>query len=387
MTDGEGRSEDTTDRHRRVLLDRTRSLQEALDGGHTRWHPGIPPIAHVDPGEVVVMDARDGGDGQIGWDTTEADVAGYDLDRLHPLTGPFHVSGVEPGDLVEVEILEITAPDFGWSRVSPGGGGLMRDSVRDSLLVKWTLEEGVARSAELPGVAISGAPFIGTIGVAPSLSRLGPIAERERALTDEGGWALLPSPKNAVPRDPEIAATGLRTMPPREFGGNMDIKDIVAGCRVTFTANVAGALLSIGDLHFAQGDGESFGTAIEMDGTVRFRCSVRKSAELRWRPRGPFLETPAGSRARDGRPYLITTGVSVDDQDNNGYLDVGLAAQNALNEMTDYLTGERGYSRAQAQCIVSVAGDLRVNVVNNPPNPVVSVALPLDIFDEEVMAR
>jgi formamidase len=367
----------------RVVLDRTRSLQEALDGGHTRWHPHVPPIAHIVPGEVVVIDVRDGGDAQIGWDTTEADLARYDIDRLHPLTGPFDVAGVEPGDLVEVEVLEITPPDFAWSRVSPGGGGLMRDSVHEPLLVKWRLEGGVARAAALPGVAIAGAPFIGTIGVAPSLSRLAAIAERETRLADQGGWALLPSPRNAVPREPEIEEEGLRTMPPREFGGNMDVKDLVAGCRVVFTANVAGALLSIGDLHFAQGDGESFGTAIEMSGTVRFRCGVHKAAEARWRPRAPFLRTPAGS-SRDGRPYLITTGVSVDDRDRNGYLDLQLAAQNALNEMADYLTQERGYSLAQAHCIVSVAGDLRINVVNNPPNPVVSVALPLDIFEEDI---
>jgi formamidase len=382
MSDGEGAASAPGDRVRRVVLDRTRPLQEALDCGHTRWHPDVSPIARIVPGEVVLMDARDGGDVQIGRDTTETNAAGYDLDRLHPLTGPFYVAGVEPGDLLEVEILDVTAADFGWSRVTSGGAGLMSDSVHDSLLVKWTLEDGVAHSAELPGVAIRGAPFVGTIGVAPSAGRLAAIARRERTLVDEGGWALLPSPKHAVPRDPEIEVAGLRTMPPREFGGNMDVKDIAPGCRVTFTANVAGALLSLGDLHFAQGDGESFGTAIEMSGSVRFRCGVRKASELRWRPRSPFLETPAGSPARDGRRYLITTGVSVDEQDRNGYMDLKLAARNALNEMADYLTEERGYSRPQAHCIVSVAGDLRINVVNNPPNPVVSVALPLDIFEE-----
>jgi formamidase len=367
---------------RRVVLDRTRSLQDALDAGHTRWHPSVPPIAHVAPGEVVAIDVRDGGDAQVRPDTTEADLADYDIDRLHPLTGPFHVTGVEPGDLLEVEVLEITPPDFGWSRVSPGGGGLMRDSVQEPLLVTWRLEDGVARSAALPGVAIPGAPFIGTIGVAPSPSQLAAIAEREARLADEGGWALLPSPRNAVPREPQIEGEGLRTMPPREFGGNMDVRDLVAGCRVVFTANVAGGLLSIGDLHFAQGDGESFGTAIEMSGTVRFRCGVRKAAETSWRPRAPFFEIPAAS-SRDGRPYLITTGVPVDDRDRNGYLDLRLATRNALDEMANYLTRERGYSLAQAHCVVSVAADLRINVVNNPPNPLVSVALPLEIFKED----
>jgi formamidase len=187
---------------------------------------------------------------------------------------------------------------------------------------------------------------------------------------------------NAIPDEPAIHESGLRTLPPREFGGNLDIKDIAAGSRVAFVANVPGALLSIGDLHFAQGDGESYGTAIEMSGTVEFRCSIRKAADLTWTPRGPVVETPEGSPGRDGRRYLITTGTSVDDADRNGYMDLNLATQNALNEMVRHLTDERGYTEAQAQVIVSVAGDLRINVVNNPPNPVVSVALPLDIFDD-----
>jgi formamidase len=367
---------------RRVVVDRSRSLQAALDGGHTRWHPDIAPIARIVAGEVVVMDARDGSDVQIGADTTEADLAHYDLDRLHPLTGPFYVEGVEPGDLLEVEIIDITPPTFAWSRVSPGGGGLMRRFVHDSLLVKWRLADGVARSPDLPGVAIRGAPFVGTIGVAPSMERLAAIARREAALRQAGGWALAPDAKNAVPSTTAVQNTGLRTLPPREFGGNMDIKDVCAGGRVSFVADVPGGLLSLGDLHFAQGDGESFGTAIEMAGVVEFRCSVRKAADLKWTPRSPLIETPGVSVARDARRYIITTGVSVDADDHNGYLDLNLAAQNALNEMTAYLTRERGYSEAQAQVLVSVAGDLRINVVNNPPNPLVSVALPLDIFED-----
>jgi formamidase len=329
------------------------------------------------------MDARDGGDVQIGPSTTEADTERYDLDRLHPLTGPFFVEGVDPGDLLEVEIIDIEPPDFAWSKLTPGGGGLMREHVHERLLVRWRLEAGVARSPDLPGIAIRGAPFIGTIGVAPAPERLAPIIERERAVSDAGGWALHPSSKNALPDEPAIHDAGLRTLPPREFGGNLDIKDVAAGSRVYFVANVPGALLSIGDLHFAQGDGESYGTAIEMSGTVEFRCSVRKAADLPWTPRGPVIVTPQGSLGRDGRRYVITTGTSVDNADRNSYLDLNLATQNALEEMVRHLTDERGYTEAQAQVIVSVACDLRINVVNNPPNPVVSVALPLDIFENE----
>jgi formamidase len=366
---------------RRIELDRSKPLVQALDGGHTRWHPDTPPIARVREGEIVSIDARDGGDVQIRADTTEAALARYDMDRLHPLTGPFYVEGVEPGDFLDVEILAVRPGAFGWSRLAPGGHGLMRRSVHDGLVVKWRLEHGFARSTDLPGIAIRGGPFVGTIGVAPAHERLQPIMEREAAVRRSGGWSLPPSARNSIPAEPEIAATGLRTLPPREFGGNMDIKDICAGSRVSFVVGVQGALLSLGDLHFAQGDGESFGTAIETDGEVEFRCRVRKAADLSWTPSCPLVETSEGSSIRDGRRYLLTTGISVDSAGENRYLDLNLAAANALDEMVVYLTAERGYTEAQAQVIVSVAGDLRVNVVNNPPNPVVSVALPLDIFE------
>ena len=365
-----------------IALDRSRPLAQALDGGHTRWHPDTPPLATVRPGDLVTMDARDGGDVQVRPDTTAADLAQYDLNRLHPLTGPFYVEGVEPGDILEVEIMAVRPGDFAWSRLAPGGGGLMRDAVHSDLLVKWRLQNEFARSDDLPGVVIRGAPFVGTIGVAPAQELLARIAEREEALVRAGGWALLPSARNALPAGSEIAKRGLRTLPPREFGGNMDIKDICAGSRVSFVAQVDGALLSLGDLHFAQGDGESYGTAIEMDGVVNFRCQVRKAADLDWTPRSPVIETAEGCPARDARRCMITTGISVDGGGENRYLDLNLAAMNALEEMVRYLMAERGYTQAQAQVIVSVAADLRVNVVNNPPNPVVSVALPLDIFDD-----
>jgi formamidase len=366
---------------RRFGLDPVRPLAEAARNGHNRWHPGIEPIATVAPGEEIVVETRDGGDGQITPESTlEHDLA-FDLDRLHPLVGPFFVETAEPGDLLELEILEIEPGTFGWAGVWPGGGGLMRDFVDEPLIVKWTIKNGVARSPSLPGVRIRGAPFVGVMGVAPSPERLRAFREREATLVREGGWAALPSASGAVP--PEAGDKGLRTMPPRETGGNFDVKDAVAGTRVTFPIDVPGALFSLGDLHFAQGDGESYGTAIEMRGTARIRLSVCKSDDLRWRPRYPTIQRSGGRARRESRPSLITTGLPIAPDGRNYYLDLNLAARAALNEMVDYLVDERGYTKSQAQVIVSVAADLRISVVNNPPNSVVAVALPLDIFEHE----
>lgn len=359
----------------RVNLDRRRPLAAARDAGHTRWHPDIPPLAVIDPGDVVEADVRDGGDAQMANDAGGRS----DINRLHPLTGPFHVRGAEPGDLLTVELLAVEADGFGWTAIRRHGKGLMRDAVEQDFITVWHLEGGVARSPDLPGVAIRGVPFLGIVGVAPSRERMRQAREREAAVNETGGWALLPGPEGAIP--PESGAEGLRTMPPREIGGNLDIKDVAAGARLMLPVDVPGALLSFGDPHFNQGDGESFGTAIEMAARIRFRCGLRKADSIRWRPRFPYLETPARSPAREPRAELITTGMSIDEQGRAHYLDVSLAVRQALTEMTDHLVHERDFTLGQAQAIVSVAADLRVSVVNNPPTIVVCAALPLDIFE------
>jgi formamidase len=359
----------------RIHFDRRRPLAVARDVGHTRWHPDIPPIATIRPGDVVEADVRDGGDAQM----LTAPAGRSDINRLHPLTGPFYVTGAEPGDLLTVELLDIEADDFGWTAIRTGGHGLMRAAVERDFVTTWHIEGGFARSPDIPGVSIPAAPFLGIVGVAPSVERIKAVRGREEAVNRAGGWALAPGVEGALPA--EAGANGLRTMPPREIGGNLDVKDLGAGARVTLPVDVRGALLSLGDPHFSQGDGESFGTAIEMSARVLFRCELRKSVELRWRPRFPVLEAMAGATVRRSRAELITTGMSIDESGQEHYLDVSLATSRALIEMTDHLVQERGFSLGQAQAIVSVAADLRVSVVNNPPTIVVAAALPLDIFD------
>jgi formamidase len=359
----------------RIIFDRQRPLASTLDVGHTRWHPEIPPIARLKPGDDVVADVRDGGDAQM-WTAPENR---SDINRLHPLTGPFYVTGAEPGDLLTVEILAIEPDDFGWTAIRKSGKGLMRASVEEDFITTWRLAEGVARSADIPGVAIPAAPFLGIVGVAPAPERMKHVKQREAAVNHAGGWALMPGPEGAIPSG--TAEDGLRTMPPREIGGNLDVKDLASGASITLPVDVEGALLSLGDPHFSQGDGESFGTAIEMSARVGFRCRLLKAADLRWRPRFPFIEAPAASTVRRSCPELITTGMSIDEAGRESYLDVALATRQALTEMTSHLVAERGFTLGQAQAIVSVAVDLRISVVNNPPTIVVTAALPLDIFE------
>jgi formamidase len=349
--------------------------------GHNRWHPDIPPIATVACGELVAIETRDGIDGQIGPDGGVADVAALDMSRPHPMTGPIHVEGAEPGDLLEVETVSIEPDAFGFTVVRPGGG-LLGAEIERPLVVRWEIADGVARSADLPGVAIPGAPFMGLMGVAPSSERLREFAARECELERRGGAVRLPDAVGAVPAVGEAAEHGLRTVPPRETGGNLDIKRLTAGSKLLLPVDVPGALFSVGDAHFAQGDGESCSQAIEMRASVVLRFGLRKAATLAWRPTYPvaeYSEQPAAGPRR----YLATSGIPVEADGTNRDLDLLVAARAALREMLAYLTAVRGLSREQAYALCSVAVDLQISEVVNVPNAVVAAVLPLDIFIEQ----
>jgi formamidase len=365
----------------RLEIDATRPLVDDPTNGHNRWHPAIPPVLEVAPGESVLFQLRDGLDVQIRPDSTADDVIAMDLNRGHPMTGPVYVRGAEPGDLLDVEILDITPADWGYTIIMPNLGALdYRFS--EPFVVQWDLRGGVARSAELPGVAIPGEPFLGVIGVAPSQERVRQISGREQALLDAGALVMPPDARSAVPSAGAAATDGLRTVPPRENGGNMDVKQSTAGARVTFVVEVPGALCSVGDPHFAQGDGESCGVAIEMAAEASLRFSLRKADQVRWRPTNPVFEyTAPTGKAAASRRYIATSGISLDRDGSNHFLDVFMSARNALDELVNYLVAERGYTENQAYVIVSVAADLTISEIVDVPNALVCAALPLDIFD------
>src|SRR3954466_1769398 len=105
-----------------VRIDRSKSLIEEPTTGHNRWHPDIAPLIRCEPGEEVILETRDAFDGQMGPGISLRDVAGVDLDRLHPLTGPVYVEGAEPGDLLDIEIIEIEPAAYGYTAQVPGFG-------------------------------------------------------------------------------------------------------------------------------------------------------------------------------------------------------------------------------------------------------------------------
>lgn len=358
-----------------IDLDLESSLVADPRRGHNRWHPEIPPTLVIEPGDTVEMDIRDGLDYQIHPDSGIEDAIALDVTRGHPMTGPVFVAGAEPGDVLDVHIEQVTARDFGFTMFLPGLG-LLADRFTEPFLVRWQLRDGAAVSEQMPGIRVPGDPFLGVIGVAPSLERMGEFTRRERALAETGAIVMLPEPANAVTHDHSLAAVAIRTVPPRENGGNMDIRRMSSGSRVLLPVEVEGGLLSAGDMHFAQGDGESCGVAIETSGRARLRIGLIKA-----RDGGSRAGVPVYSyRERAPREYIATTGYPVTADGENRYLDVYLAAAMALNELIDWIACERGLTPSQAYALVSVAADLHISSIVNVPNPCVSAALPLDVF-------
>lgn len=364
-----------------VRVDWNKTLLEEPNTGHNRWHPDIPPVVRCEPGDEVVLETRDAFDGQMGPDATLQTVAAPNLDVVHPLTGPVYVQGAEPGDLLEVEILDVAPERYGYTVQVPGFG-FLRDVFPEPFKVNWDIADGWATSTDLPGIRIPGSPFMGTIGLTPGHALLAATIEREQALLDRGGFVLPPAAASAVPADPHIAAEGLRTIPPREQAGNVDIKQLGKGARLLIPVDTPGALFSAGDAHFAQGDCETCGTAIEMRATLRVRFAVHEGVaaekgirDLRFTREDYYLPPEYAAPRR----FYATTGISVTRDGENRAEDATLAARNALLNMIDHLV-ERGWTRQQAYAICSVAVDLKISQLVDVPNMLVSAFLPEDIF-------
>lgn len=364
-----------------IRLDTTKPLATQSDRGHNRWHPDVRPALRVRPGDEVVIDTLDAGDAQLDPAAGVEQLGSVSLNRVHPLTGPIAVEGAEPGDVLVVEVLDCAPAAWGYTLQIPGFG-FLREQFPEPFLVRWELAGGRAVSVDLPGVAIPAEPFLGTFGVAPSAELLTRITRREAALLAAGGMALPPDPAEAVPADPTIARAGLRTMPPRENAGNIDIRQTGVGTRLLLPVWAPGALFSAGDGHFAQGEGEACGTAIEMAGSWRLRFDLRPGAAAEsGQRRLRFERDRPGPAAAEAGPYYATTGISVDSAGVNHGEDVTVAARDALREMIDHLVVERGFTRQQAYTLCSVAVQLRISALPDVPNVAVTALLPLGIFD------
>ncbi len=221
----------------------------------------------------------------------------------HFMTGPVHVEGAEPGDTLQVDILDVAvSQDWGFVAILP-----LLGTLPDEFTDYETIHPAVDHERQLCimpwGAEIPLAPFFGIMGVAPPPA-----------------WGRVGS---AVPR---------------AFGGNMDNKELKPGTTLYLPVFNAGALFYAGDGHGVQGDGEVCITALETGVTGTFRLTVRKDMKID----RPFAETAT---------HLMSIGLDEDLDD---------AAKQAVREMVDHLCRRTALTRNQAYMLCSLAGDLRV---------------------------
>jgi formamidase len=285
-------------------VDLTKPMTEQDVPGHNRWHPDIPAVVSVNPGDVFRIECKDWTDGQIKNDDNPDDIKDVDLTVVHVLIGPIWVNGAQPGDILVVDLLDVGAlpyDEWGFTGIfaKENGGGFLVDHFPKANKAIWEFEGIYAKSRHIPGVKFPGIPHPGLIGCAPSQELLMTWNKREKALVDKNPerrtygaginmdgmpvLAALPNPENAIfgtlptSEYDRVAAEAARTVPPREHGGNCDIKNLSKGTKIYFPVYVEGAKLSMGDIHFSQGDGEvSFCGAIEMAGYIDLHVDIIK---------------------------------------------------------------------------------------------------------------
>ncbi|CAN2536591.1 Formamidase [Methylocapsa aurea] len=381
-----------------IKVDLTQSAFEN-DMVHNRWHPDIPMVAWVKPGDDFIIETYDWTGGFIKNDDDASDVRDIDLSIVHFLSGPIGVKGAEPGDLLVVDLLDIGAkPESQWGFngffSKQNGGGFLTEHFPLAQKSIWDFEGLFTKSRHVPGVRFAGLIHPGLIGCLPDPKLLETWNSREAALiaTDPERVPVLACPpfaptahlgRLAGEAKATAAATAARTVPPREHGGNCDIKDLSRGSKIFFPVYVPGGGLSMGDLHFSQGDGEiTFCGAIEMAGWLHLKVDIIKDGVSKYGIKNPiFKPSPITPTYND---YLIFEGISVDEQGGQHYLDVAVAYRQACLNAIEYLK-KFGFSGAQAYSILGTAPvQGHVSGVVDVPNACATLWLPTQIFDFDI---
>ena len=389
-------------------VDQNKLMRDQAVPGHNRWHPDIPAAATVKPGDEFRVECREWTDGQIGNNDSANDVRDVNLDACHMLSGPIAVEGVEPGDLLVVDILDIgpvpqTQGDncgegWGYSGIfaKVNGGGFLTDYFPDAYKAIWDFHGQKCDSRHVPGVSYTGITHPGLFGTAPSAELLARWNRREQALIDTDPDRVPPLALPPLAADTlagratgqvaqAIARDGARTVPPREHGGNQDIKNFTRGSRIFYPVFVDGGMLSGGDLHFSQGDGEiNFCGAIEMGGFIDMRVDVIKGGMETYGIHNNPVFMPGRVEPLYSE-WLTFVGISVDHRDDtNLYMDATQAYRNACLNAIEYL-GKWGYTGEQAYLILGTSPiEGRIGGVVDIPNACCSVFLPTEIFDIDI---
>ncbi|MDU8913769.1 acetamidase/formamidase family protein [Aestuariicoccus sp. MJ-SS9] len=275
----------------------------------------LAPVAEVDSGDTIVIETVSGSPENLPPEGFHVPPELLEIHAQSPrqlpghiLTGPVAVRGAKPGHVLEVRIHDVQLrQDWGWNIIRPLAGTLPDDfPTARKTTIPLDAEAGVATLSW--GLKLPLRPFFGVMGVAPPPN-----------------WGRI------------------STIQPRAHGGNLDLKELVAGTTLYLPIHTEGALFSCGDGHGAQGDGEVCVTAIETALTGTFTLIHRDDMTLT----APRAETPS---------HLITMGL---------HEDLNRCAERALRDMIDWICALTGLTREDAYMLSSLAGDLRITQTVN----------------------
>lgn len=266
-----------------------------------------PPVARAQSGDTIVFETYDTSTGRIHKaDDVRAFVAARDPKKVNPAAGPVYVEGAEPGDALAVEILDIKLVGVGFVRALKNAG-VLQDGIRDLGVAMVRVDGDQLVFAEK--LRFAARPMVGVIGTAP-------------------------------------ASGTVYTADPGPNGSNVDLNAMTIGATAYLPVNVPGALLAIGDIHAAMGDGEVCGTGVEINGKATVRVTLLKKQA----PRRIWLET---------KDDWVTTGqgATLDD-----------AVKESVEEMTRLLMEQFELDRTEAFLLVSARGDVRIGQAARIPN-------------------
>ena len=300
---------------------------------HFGWDNSIQPKVIVSPGTSIEIQTLESSAMQLNINSTVADLIALDFTKVNPVTGPIFIEGAEPGDAIKVTFEEFKPSGWGWTANIPGFG-LLADQFTEPAIHIWKYDANNPTTSDFhSGGSVPLKPFVGTIGLA-------------------------------------LAEAGLHSVvPPRRVGGNLDIRDMSKGTELMLPVEVIGGLLSMGDTHAAQGDGEVCGTAIESPIDVLVKIELVKNANIQ----SPRFTTPGPvSRHLDTKGYHVCTGVGPD---------LMIASRESVMRTIEFVSDRYKISTMDAYMLCSVAGDLRISEIVDMPNWVVSFYFPRSIFE------
>ena len=282
--------------------------RDTLRGSFSRE---FPPVLTIDSGDTVRFQTLDAG-WTIDPSGSTFEARHPETDRGHALIGPVAVRGAEPGDVLAVQVNQITPGKWGWN-VAGGFPHAVNErlGIADAghrTRLNWSIDIDTMTGTNQFGHQVALQPFMGMMGLAPA--------------------------------EPGIHST----VPPRFCGGNIDCKELIAGSTLYLPVATEGALFSTGDGHAAQGDGEVSVTAIE--------CGMEVVDLTFFLLKGMNLSMP---RAKTPSAW-ITFGF---------HEDLNEATAMALEEMVKFMVELYPLTRAEALALASVVVDLRVTQIVN----------------------